>query len=519
MSARFPGRRFSWLRLTVLVLCLSLAGYGATIALGWWQDTAEAKVEGKPWFAGYADVTATPSYPFETAAGAATQNVVLSFVVAAQDHSCTPSWGASYSLGQAAQDLDLDRRIARARDQGRNVVVSFGGQRNDELAMRCASATDLASAYGAVVDRYRLDTIDLDLEGTALTDPAAGQRRAEAVAALQQRMRASGRTLAVWLTLPVVTTGLSTEGTDTVARFLAAGVDLAGVNVMTMNFGPTRAPGVSMAAASIAALTSTQRQLGVLYRTAGTPLGALSLWRKVGATPMLGQNDQRDQVLTLADAAELNTFALTSGLGRMSVWSLNRDRACSTNYPDVHRVSDSCSGVDQGTERFASVLGAGFTGTPQAAASSVTSAEPTVAAPEAIDDPATSPYPVWAAQSSYPGGTKIVWHGNVYEAKWWTRGDVPDDPVLQESQTPWRLIGPVLPGETPVPVPSLPANLYPAWRPDVAYAAGKRVVYQGVAFEARWWNTATSPESSLVDPGGSPWQALSQEQLRQVLKK
>ena len=217
-----------------------------------------------------------------------------------------------------------------------------------------------------------------------------------------------------------------------------------------------------MAAASIAALTSTQRQLGVLYNTAGTRLGAQSLWRKVGATPMLGQNDQRGQVFTLQDADRPQHLRARRGVGRMSVWSLNRDQPCSVNYPDITRVNDSCSGFAQGTERFAALAGADdFTGTPQQAAGSVTTPEPSTSASAIVDDPATSPYPIWNELSSYPAGTKIVLRGNVYEAKWWTRGDVPDDPVLQEAQTPWRLIGPVLPGETPVPVPTLPAELLP----------------------------------------------------------
>lgn len=519
MSTRFPGRRFSWLRLSILVLCVALIGLSVSVGFGWWRDTAQAKVEGNPWFGGYVDVTATPSYAFETATAAGTQNAVLAFVVAAKDKTCTPTWGGSYTLDQASSDLDLDRRIARVRDQGRSVVVSFGGLLNDELALDCASVSDLVRAYSAVIDRYRLDTIDLDLEGPGLTDTASGQRRADAVAQLQKDYRAKGRNLAVWLTLPVVTTGLSEDGTNTVATFLKAGVDLAGVNVMTMNFGDTRAEGQSMAAASIAALTSTQRQLGVLYNTAGTRLGVQSLWRKVGATPMLGQNDQHGQIFTLQDAADLNTFALSSGVGRMSVWSLNRDQPCSINYPDITRVNDSCSGVAQGTERFAPALTHDFTGTPQQAADSVTTPEPTMSASVIVDDPATSPYPIWNELSSYPAGTKIVLRGNVFEAKWWTRGDVPDNPVLQEDQTPWRLIGPVLPGETPVPVPTLPANFFSTWKSDVAYKAGTRVLYQGTAFEARWWNTATSPESSLVDPGGSPWAALSQEEIRKALAK
>ena len=234
---------------------------------------------------------------------------------------------------------------------------------------------------------------------------------------------------------------------------------------------------------------------------------------------MLGQNDDRGQIFTLADATELNTFARSADLGRLSMWSLNRDKPCSVNYPDVTRVNDSCSGVDQGTTRFAVVLGEGFAGSPQQAASSVTTPEPTGTASVIVDDPATSPYPIWNELSSYPAGTKVDLHGNVYEAKWWTRGDIPDDPVLQESQTPWRLVGPVLPGETPVAVPTLPANFFPTWRADVAYPAGKRVLFQGSAFEARWWNTASSPESSLIDPGGSPWAALTQDEIRKLLTK
>ena len=40
-------------------------------------------------------------------------------------------------------------------------------------------------AYRAVVDRYDLRVIDLDIEGAALTDQAASERRAKAIAALQ----------------------------------------------------------------------------------------------------------------------------------------------------------------------------------------------------------------------------------------------------------------------------------------------------------------------------------------------
>ena len=44
-------------------------------------------------FAGYVDVTAVPSYSFETPADPALQDVVLSFIVASPGAPCTPSWG------------------------------------------------------------------------------------------------------------------------------------------------------------------------------------------------------------------------------------------------------------------------------------------------------------------------------------------------------------------------------------------------------------------------------------------
>ena len=83
-----------------------------------------------PWFAGYVDATLTPQYAFETPPTDAQADVVLSFVVAAAADDCTPSWGAAYSLDEAAQNLDTDRRIARLRQQGGDVIVSFGGANN-----------------------------------------------------------------------------------------------------------------------------------------------------------------------------------------------------------------------------------------------------------------------------------------------------------------------------------------------------------------------------------------------------
>lgn len=514
MSAA-TGRRLSKPR--VLLALVALAGIGAASFWGFssWSD-ARPVDSADPWFAGYVDVTATPAYAFEQPRGDSGRDVVLSFIVADSDDECTPSWGTHYTLDEASAGLDLDRRIARLQQQGGGVAVSFGGLINDELATVCSSPDDLKQAYRDVVERYDVTTIDLDIEGDDLADRVAGERRAVAIAELQQEQRKAGDELAVWLTLPVATFGMTEEGTDLVAEMLDAGVDVAGVNGMTMNFGASMETGESMAEASERALQATHRQLGVLYEQAELPLSEGTLWRKVGATPMIGQNDNAGEVFTLADARDLASWAAEQGVGRMSAWSINRDQTCGPNYVDVEVVSDACSGIVQGETLFSDALSDGFEGDAFAAASIVTSSEP-VDPRSLVDDPKTSPYPIWEEESSYLQGTKVVWHRSVYEAKWWTRGELPDDPVLDTWATPWELVGPVLEGEKPIEVPTLPSGTYPEWSGSAVFDSGDRVMFDGVPFEAKWWTEGDSPEASSSDPDSSPWVPLTTVEIQEVL--
>jgi chitinase len=200
----------------------------------------------------------------------------------------------------------------------------------------------------------------------------------------------------------------------------------------------------------------------------------------------------------------------------MSMWSLNRDTTCGSNYVNLSTVSNSCSGVDQDGLLFADVLGKGFGGGIVAAASDVTEAEPS-ATEQPTDDPKTSPYPVWDQDASYLEGTKVVWHRNVYEAKWWTSGDLPDDPVLSAYETPWQIIGPVLPGEKPVEPLTLPDGTYAAWSGTKQYDTGARVLFHGIPYQSKWWNTGDSPEASTSDPDGSPWVRLKDAEVRRIL--
>ncbi|MDO8383308.1 MAG: glycosyl hydrolase family 18 [Microbacterium sp.] len=510
-SGRHPGKRLSpWRVSAAVITVLALVGVAVVVPYVLREEASAepSAVTGPRWFGGYFDVTSAKVSDMPTLDKDAPANIVLSFIVAEAEDSCEPSWGTFYSLEEAGTDLDLDRRIARMRQEDAEVAVSFGGALNTELAVACTDVESLSEAYAAVLDRYDITTMDLDIEAGNLADSAAGSRRALAVAQLQEERWADGGDLDVWITLPVATDGLTTQGIAAVQQLLAAGVDLGGVNVMTMDYN-TDLGGATMAEASISALEATSEQLTRLYTALDIDLPSEGAWAVMGATPMIGQNDVESEVFTLKDAKALNAFAESTSLARMSMWSLNRDRTCGPNYPNLTVVSNGCSGVDQGDETFAQVLAAGFDGRPDPGPTA--SATPT-STPVIKDDPDTSPYPIWSEGVSYSAGVRIVWQGNVYVSKWWTNGDIePNDPSLSADQTPWTLVGPVLAVDAPWTLPTVAPGTYPEWSPAAVYVTGDRVLLNGTPFEAQWWTQGDDPAIGILDHDRSPWEIVTGE--------
>ena len=501
-------RRLSPVRVMVAIfLVVAVAGGSAAMV----RRTIDGSATGSKdaWFAPYVDATLVPSYAFENPADGAPKDVVLGFVVADRDGACEPTWGTFVDLQGAATAFDLDRRIARLRSAGGEPVVSFGGLTNDELALRCETPEALADAYGKVVSRYHLSTIDIDVEGTALADDYANLRRGAALTALQKKAAKKGKPLAVWLTVPVGVDGMTEAGQKLVATTIAAGVDLAGVNGMVMDYGAGRPAGTSMAQANEQALLALHRQLSRAYRVSGTTLTSAQVWAKVGATPMIGQNDTRDDVFTLGDARTLLSFARVHGMGRLSMWSANRDAQCGKQIEDA-AVSNTCSGQEQELGEFGRILD-NLTGRPMATGSDDGDSPSTTidrtSARAVVDDARTSPYPIWQADTPYPMGEKVVWHGNVYEAKWWTRTDMPDAPVEHEWDTPWHYLGPVLPTDKPAPRPDIPEGTYPKWSEVVSYTKGTRVLFRGMAYEAKWYSLGDTPKKDRH--WESPWQPVT----------
>lgn len=93
---------------------------------------------------------------------------------------------------------------------------------------------------------------------------------------------------------------------------------------MTMDFGSYYSGGRTMADASISAVEETFKQLKALMPTKTDA----EVYKMLGATPMIGQNDIASEIFTLQDARDLTTWARGKGLGLVSFWAIQRDQPC-----------------------------------------------------------------------------------------------------------------------------------------------------------------------------------------------
>lgn len=76
---------------------------------------------------------------------------------------------------------------------------------------------------------------------------------------------------------------------------------------------------------------------------------------------------------------------------------------------------------------------------------------------------------------------------------------------VRVADTPWTLIGPVLPGEHPAAVPTVSPGTYPRWSATAVYVAGDRVQLEGVAYQTKWWTQGDVPGKGTGNAFDYPW--------------
>lgn len=460
--------------------------------------TAATKIS---YYAPYVDVTNTPYFQFQDPALNPAKQVVLGFIVS-NHGTCTPSWGGYYTMKKALQDLSLDNRIYAYKNAGGNVIASFGGEANTGLASACKTASSLTAAYQSVLSRYKLNTIDLDVEGAALNNWPSIQRRSAALAALQQSYAKNKKPLNIWLTLPIATSGLENNALSVVKSALASHVNIAGINLMTMNYPPNKLQ--TMAQMAETSVVNAEAQLALLFPKYGVQLSTAQIYKRIGITPMIGQNDLPGDIFTINDAHSLVAFATAHGIGRISMWSLNRDSSCGSSFTLVGVQSTTCSGIKQLPLQFSSIFNSVHGSVGQS--ENVPNPVPAVIPSNQLKN--LLPFPAWQSTVTYPMGYKVVQSGNIYQSKYSNQGQ---DPAVQGQysyQSPWQLIGPVLPSDVTPPTVTMAPGTYPAWSPTSVYQGGDKILFQGEPYQAKWYNQGTSPGAEPSNPSISPWKPL-----------
>lgn len=280
---------------------------------------------------------------FALAANAAQvgNHYTLAFII--DSGSCTASWAGTIPL---SSNLYLND-IATIRAQGGDVIASFGGAAGSELATTCSSASALQAQYQRVITQYGLKRIDFDVEGGALGNSAATSMRNTVIANLQR----ANPGLQVSFTLPVLPSGLTSQGVSVLQDALARGVNISTVNIMAMDYGASYDNGGQMGISAMYAAWATMNQLEALY----PGLSHAGIAAKVGVTPMIGQNDNPAEVFTLANASYLVSNAAQNGIGFLSYWSETRDTPCAPGTPATP-AQGNCSGISMSPFAFGNIF-------------------------------------------------------------------------------------------------------------------------------------------------------------------
>ena len=298
--------------------CIALAT-GALLAC----LPATAQSQSSRTFAPYVDMSKMADRLSYVQSQAGTKTLTLAFVVG--DKGCVPTWLASSPV---ASDTAIGAAIAKFRTAGGDIAIAFGGYDALELAQTCNDVPSLQAAYQAVVDKYKLRILDLDIEHTAIEDPVSIDRRSQALAALA----AANPGIQVNYTLPATPAGLTDLSVDVIKSAVKFHTPIAVVNLMAMDYGAPVLTG-AMGPNAVAAASGAACQLI-----------ALGINAQIGITPMIGVNDSAGETFTLDDAEVLVNYALANSntVKWLAFWSIGRD-----NGGCFGKVSPYCSGLPQ----------------------------------------------------------------------------------------------------------------------------------------------------------------------------
>jgi chitodextrinase len=448
----------------------------------------------------YVDLSAGSADMLDKAiASGGVNSYTAAFVIAV---GCTPIWGDTLGI----ETSTVNARIARAEAAGAKTIISFGGAGGSELATSCSNQASLTAAYQSVITKYTVNHIDFDIEGAAIADVAANDRRFKAIKSLQ----ASNPGLNVSVTIAVLESGPVADGDNFLKLAVTNGVKIDIVNAMVMDYGHAVS---DMAAAAKTAAAGTL--------ASAKAAGMNATYANIGITPMIGNNDSAGEVVSQANAQDIVNWSKQNGIGRLAFWSIGRDQPCAGGG-----VSPNCSGLGGSQLDFSKIFTGGGTVTPPTAnpptANPPTGNPPTGNPP--TGNPPTGNPPVgcngvatWNATAQYYKDNVVAYNGRKYTAKWWSQGSQPDQNTGDGK--PWADSG-ACTGNPPTgnPPTSRPPTGNPptgnpptqgagtTWVANHAYKIGDTVTYNGRSY--RCLQSHTSLVGWEPPNVGALWQAI-----------
>jgi chitinase len=313
-AASHPSRsntKRTWWGLAAALASLSLASATAVAAL-------PARV-----FAPYIQVDGSTSLTSVSSASGI-KYFTLAFII--DDGSHHGLWEAGSTV---ASDSSIAPAIANLRSAGGDVIISFGGAAGNELAIGITSVSTLQSVYQGIINKYGVTALDFDIEGSALDNTSANDRRNQALAGLQ----AANPGMIISYTLPVDPTGLPSNAIALLNNAKSHGVVVNCVNIMAMDYGSSTSPSMGQKAIDATNATSSQ-------------LSSNGINAKIGITPLIGKQDTAPEVFTTGDATTVENFAVgNSQVNRIAFWEVALDQCGS-----------SCSGTSQSVWQFSHIF-------------------------------------------------------------------------------------------------------------------------------------------------------------------
>ncbi len=319
----------------------SLKGAEPSVEVNGWNvapQTAPAPVTAAVWparvFAPYAFI---PKGSINIADGlgqSGQRYYTLAFIVS--DPDGYPAWTGSRDLRVSTKYYANEIQAIRAR--GGDVLISFGGADGHELAINTQDVGELEQKYQSVIDNYQLTWMDFDIEGKALSNTAANQRRDEALEHLERKNPG----LKISFTLPVNPTGVEKESLVMLRDAVTRGLKIESVDVMTMDYGAALSRGKKMGDLAVSAANATRRQIQEIDPAV-----------KIGICPMIGVNDEKGRDFHAGRRPGGHGFRIDHRLESASVgfWSSNRDRP-----KGARKGSNHTSGIDQKPWEFTEIF-------------------------------------------------------------------------------------------------------------------------------------------------------------------